>query len=60
LSFVNRDTFIAERLYVEFKGLKVEINGDSIHLLIQVLQVKIFDISKQRKREIGFEKYKSH
>jgi len=57
LSFVNRDTLIAERLYVEYNGLKPEINRDSIHILIQVLQVKIFDISKQSKREIGFEKY---
>jgi len=58
MSFVNRDTLIAERLCVEYNGLKAEINGDSIHLLIQILQVKISDISKRSKREISFKKSK--
>jgi len=60
MSFVNRDTLIAERFCAEYNGLKPEINGESIHLLIHVLQVKIFDISKRIKREIGFKKRKSH
>jgi len=60
MSFVDRDTFIAEKLYSESNELKAEINGESIHLLIQVLQVKIFDISKQSKKEIGFKKRKRH
>jgi len=58
MSFVNRDTLIAERFCAEYNGLKPEINGDSIHLLIQVLQVKISDISKRSKREFGFKRVK--
>ncbi len=58
MSFVNRDTLIAERLCVEYNGLKQEINGESIHLLIQVLQVKIFDISKRSKEKLALKSIK--
>jgi len=53
MSFVNRDAFIAARLYSEYNGLKLEIKRERIHSLIQVLTVrKIVDISKQSKRKL--------
>ncbi len=58
MSFVYRDAVTAEKLCSEYNGIKVEIKGERIHFLIQVLSESFLILVKKLRQESALKSLK--